>query len=250
MCLTSIALQLTRVGETTPKAATFHTACVWRWGSDLETGNYVPPGETPPGKLLESRIQSEPGALCQFSYAVDTVHDKSLWNAQQKVEEYIVQVKGFNRSKKPRRPWQDGSENNTSVYIMGSQIFFKRTKSTSRREASVKYKLHPWIEKAAKQSAWFPNPDRPIVLEPCNGVLRDINDSVPPYLRTGDLVWISFFVEFVIGINHWSTTFSPREIIRVGTVSSDLVGDQPPGVTLLEGSEDRLRAGDKISIRT
>ena len=38
------------------KMARFYTAGIWRWNSSLETGNYVPPGETPPARLAESRM--------------------------------------------------------------------------------------------------------------------------------------------------------------------------------------------------
>ncbi|KAI0359247.1 hypothetical protein OH77DRAFT_1374941, partial [Trametes cingulata] len=204
--------------------AVFHTVGIWRWNSDMETGNYVPHGESAPAKLAESRIQSEPGSLCQFSYAIGTNHDKTLWEAQTVFEKLATSTKGFNRSKKTRRSWQNGSNTN-SPYVLSSQMFLKRTQFTSRKEASVSYPLHPWIANAAKNTSYFPNPDRPAVFEPLGSRLCDIKDCNPPYLRTGDLVWISFFVEFIIGMNNWSTTFTLYEFVRVGTVSPDLVGD-------------------------
>lgn len=36
--------------------AIFYTAAVWMWNSDLETGNFVPPGATALGKVSESRL--------------------------------------------------------------------------------------------------------------------------------------------------------------------------------------------------
>ncbi|KAI0349062.1 hypothetical protein OH77DRAFT_1440637, partial [Trametes cingulata] len=54
---------LSRIGEKASKPATFHTAGVVRFVSDMETGNYVPPGKTPPGNLAESRIQDTPSPL-------------------------------------------------------------------------------------------------------------------------------------------------------------------------------------------
>ena len=38
------------------KMARFYTAGIWRWNSNLDTGNYVPAGETPPARLAESRM--------------------------------------------------------------------------------------------------------------------------------------------------------------------------------------------------
>lgn len=45
----------------------FHTVAVWRWGSDPETGNFVPPGETAPAKLAESRVYVVWFMTCMYS---------------------------------------------------------------------------------------------------------------------------------------------------------------------------------------
>ncbi|KAH9846473.1 hypothetical protein C2E23DRAFT_744026, partial [Lenzites betulinus] len=229
--------------------AIFYTAAVWRWNSSLETGNFVPEGETAPAKLAESRIQTAPSSLCQFSYALDTHRDKTLWEAQQAFETYIKDIPGFNKSKKTRRAWQDGADGSRSAYVMSAQMFFKRTRSTAKREASVKYVLHPWIEAASKTTSYFPNPDRPSLFEAAKGRLMNISECDPAYIRTGDLVWISFFAEFIIGLNNWSTTFTPYEVVRVATVSPDLVGE---GLSVSDEDEDPrpcLAAGLAFNIR-
>ncbi|KAJ8457466.1 hypothetical protein ONZ51_g11514 [Trametes cubensis] len=236
-----------RVGEKATKPAIFHTAAVWRWNSDMETGNYVPIGEVAPTKLVESRIQNEPGTLCQFSYAVDTQHDKSIWAAQQLLEKYVQSVKGFNPHKKSRRPWQDGSNRN-EVYVFSAQMSFKRTKYTARKEASLQYTLHPWIADVVAKTSYFANPDRPSLFEPRAGKLIDLKDCETPHLRTGDLVWIGFYVEFIIGLNHWSTTLTPYEIVRVATVTPSLVGDGQYFDDGMDVPRQRLQAGDVIPI--
>ncbi|KAH9895265.1 hypothetical protein C8Q73DRAFT_645035 [Cubamyces lactineus] len=234
-----------RVGEKATKPAIFHTAAVWRWNSDMETGNYVPVGE--PSYSNNCYSQNEPGTLCQFSYAVDTQHDKSVWAAQQVLERYVKTVKGFNPHKKTRRPWQDGADR-SGVYVFSSQMFFKRTKYTSRKEASIRYTLHPWIADAVAKTPYFANPDRPSLFELHAGKLVDLHDCDTPHLKTGDLVWIGFYVEFIIGLNHWSTTFTPYEIVRVATVAPSLVGDGQYFDDGMDTPRQRLQAGDAIPI--
>lgn len=80
----------------------FHTAAVWRYSSNLETGNFVLPGHGAETQVSESRMygttfllclqmlidrcefdsQWELNSYCQLSYAIDTQHDKSIWDAQ------------------------------------------------------------------------------------------------------------------------------------------------------------------------
>lgn len=81
--------------------AVFHTAAIWIWNADMQTGNYVPANETAPTKIAENRVcvtffphlliytltnysrsQDQPNYLCQFSYAVDTTRNKSLYDTQ------------------------------------------------------------------------------------------------------------------------------------------------------------------------
>ena len=50
----SYLVQLVPRGQ--KKLARFYTAGIWRWNSDLETGNFVPPGKVPPARLAESRM--------------------------------------------------------------------------------------------------------------------------------------------------------------------------------------------------
>lgn len=86
---------------------------------------------------------------------------------------------------------------------MSAQIFSKRSRYSGKREASIKYPLHPWITEATKKpSVYYANPDRPKIFQAVHGALQNITESgQPPYLKTGDLVWLSFSVEFIIGLH-------------------------------------------------
>ncbi|KAI0661157.1 hypothetical protein C8Q70DRAFT_911754 [Cubamyces menziesii] len=235
------------------KEAVFHTACIFKWGSDPEVGNYVPNGATAFCRVPEGRIQTQPNYLCQFSYVMDTSRDRQIWDAQKAFEDYIQRIPGFNKAQKNRRTWQDGSvaDGPASSYVFTSQVFMKRAPTTQHREADISYQLHDWIKAATgPKSSYFANPDRPEVFDLCEGELRSIKAATPPYLRGGDLVWISFSVEFVIGLDLWHTSLVPLEIIRVALLSSDLVGGA--GTRYLAASElaprPRLQVGMKVQL--
>ncbi|KAI1789226.1 hypothetical protein LXA43DRAFT_1096521 [Ganoderma leucocontextum] len=206
------------------KPATLWTAGVWRWSSDLDTGNFVPPGETAPARLPENRIQTIPNNLCRFTYVLDTTHDKSLWHAQAVFEEYVTNVNKFNPGKKGRREFQNGLSH-THTFHFSSQMFVKRTAYTRAKEASRAYPLHDWIKNATKKGMpYFANDEKPVLFEPDNaGGLRPLSEGFPPTLKVGDLVWMSFAVEFFIGNKFWSTNFIPYEFVRVGSVALELL---------------------------
>ncbi|KAI0352255.1 hypothetical protein OH77DRAFT_811174 [Trametes cingulata] len=227
----------------------FHTAAVYRWNSHMETGNFVLPGEQTESRVAESRIQTEISNLCQISIALDTEHDKTIWNAQKSFEAHIASTKGFNRTGKKRRTWQDGTSYSSS-YIMSSAIFVRRSNAKSQDIAKFPYELHPSIKKALDANpAYIANPNRPRMFELHAGQLRDIKESHPPYIAKGDLVWISFAVEFVIGGAAWNTTFIPYEIVRVGTLSADLMaGGQQTEGTSNTAPQQGLQAGLRVSI--
>ncbi|KAI1786565.1 hypothetical protein LXA43DRAFT_897731 [Ganoderma leucocontextum] len=206
------------------KPATMWTAAVWRWNSDLDTGNFVPPGETTPARLPESRIQTMPNNMCRFTYVLDTTHDKSLWDAQKVFEEYVMNANKFNPGKKGRREFQNGL-GYTQTFHLSSQIFVKRSAHTRTKEASRTYPLHNWIKNGTKKGMpFFANNEKPVLFEPDKeGGLRPLSEGFPPTLKVGDLVWMSFSVEFFIGNMFWSTNFIPYEIVRVGSVALELL---------------------------
>ncbi|KAH9848481.1 hypothetical protein C2E23DRAFT_739683 [Lenzites betulinus] len=240
--------------------AIFHTAAVWVWGSNLETGNFVPRGETAPstGKLSESRMQDTANNMCQFSYAVDTSNDKTLYEAQKAFEKQICKTDGFNRTQKPRRKWQEGEGSYDATYIFVAQMFVRRGFYTWKKELTLVYELHPWIREATAQGKqFFANPDRPEVFKVVDGQLRPISECTPPGLLYGDLLWISFVVEFIVSSNAWNPNFIPVEIVRVGRVSPDLVlAKSSPGADAESESNDvalptrrqRLQAGQSAAV--
>ncbi|KAI9058544.1 hypothetical protein FKP32DRAFT_1582114, partial [Trametes sanguinea] len=213
--------------------AVMWTAVVWIWNSDLRTGNFVLPGEVAPAKVMESRVC--PGALCQFSYGVDTFSDKTLYDAQTAFEAHVSQKEGFNRTRKPRRKWQEGGGSFDTTYIFTAPVFARR--GPWHKERRIPYDVPSPIRKATENPKvpFYANPDRPQIFEAINGSLHDIATCDPPALQYGDLVWISFAVEFIVGSTAWHPNFTPVEIVRVGTVAPHLVGSN----AALEGVNGR-----------
>ncbi|KAI0358765.1 hypothetical protein OH77DRAFT_1396697, partial [Trametes cingulata] len=229
--------------------AIFHTAAVWRWNSDLKTGNFVPDGCTSDA-VSESRIQRTPNNLYQFSYAVDTlllIHSPYYMLLHQAFEKHMETHPAFNMTGKDHYAWQNG-ESSTATYVLSVQVFMKRTKFTAQMEEKIPYLVHDWIVKSTEKMAWFANPDKPRIFEPQGSKLRDITEADLPYVKTGNLVWMSFYAEFIIGLNYWSTTFTPVDIIRVGTVAPHLVGN---GYKAAEDIVPRqaLNVGDVVCLR-
>ncbi|TFK80247.1 hypothetical protein K466DRAFT_504219, partial [Polyporus arcularius HHB13444] len=208
----------------TKRQAVFHSVGVWCWNSHLETGNFVPVGETAPEWLSEGRIQSSPSSLCQLSYGLDTENDKSLWHAQKAFEKFVTSREGFNAHNKQRRQWQSGQEGNDGTFILTSPIFCKRTPYTRTKEARIRYKLHEWIAAATQEdSEYFANPDRPKIGELRGDKVVDIKTCTPPGPKVGDVVWFSFVVDVFIGRQYWVTNMVPLEFIRVGRLAPDLL---------------------------
>ncbi|KAI0683361.1 hypothetical protein C8T65DRAFT_595191, partial [Cerioporus squamosus] len=235
--------------------AIFHSVGMWRWNSPLETGNFVPSGQSAPERLAEERIQSTANYRCQLSYGLDTASDKSLWEAQKARQDFIRTEKGFNVHGKERRKWQSGDDGNDSMFVLTSQLFCKRTIYSRPKEARIKYPLHPWIAEATgKDSEFFANPDRPKMLDvgpPGQPELIDVKQTSSPYMKVGDLVWFSFIVEFFIGSNYWITNAIPLEFVRVGRLSPELLASVR-GVQVGEeelAPLDRLGVGQKFELR-
>ncbi|KAI0634075.1 hypothetical protein C8Q77DRAFT_1023481, partial [Trametes polyzona] len=202
--------------------AVFHSVALWKWGP-AETGNYVPAGEQAPIGLPESRITGDVGPRCQWSYGMHTVKDKTLWDAQKAFEDYINTISTFNPHKKQRGEWQNGSK--TVHFGLSSRMFFKRTKYSSKTELRRKYELHPWIARAVTDHGYFANPDRPKTFHFHENRFCALDAFDPPEMQSGDLVWFSFSVEFVVGMNFWYTTFIPYEFVRVGSCAPHLYLD-------------------------
>ncbi len=215
--------------------------------------------------------QRVPGPRCQFAYAINTKSHKWLFDAQlvreyhdeypitrsdtlQVLDNYISGVKGFmsDPDRRPRREWQSEPDaSRAPTYVLSSQVFVRKT-AGSRKQKPVKYPLHEWIISATKENSnYLPNPDRPKTLEPHRDTLKEIATSNPPALQRGDFVWISFFVEYIVGTRAWYPAFVPLEIIRVATLAPDVlqsIDEETPADD--DGTDDDddegLNAGDTV----
>ncbi len=162
---------------------------------------------------------------------------------------------GFNKGNKHRRQWQLGDGPFDTTYLFSASIFLRRAVA-KHRERPPPYTLHPWIAQAMAEpnGQFFPNPDLPLFFEAAHGELFKIADCVPAAIQNGDLVWISFTVEFIIGGKAWNPNFVPVDIVRVGTVASHLVGtavDKVPasaGSSAPQPSRTYLQPGQKFTM--
>ncbi|KAI0735614.1 hypothetical protein C8Q76DRAFT_610480, partial [Earliella scabrosa] len=218
--------------------AVFHTAAVWRWSSHLETGNFVPRGETAPGRLPESRMhvfsqhstQTTPSNLCQIEYVISTEHDATIFEYQAKIEALMATIPSFNRANKDRRRWQTGEPPYNTRFSFSAQLFMRKpTVATAQPPPVVSYELHPWIRQAVERSDWMPNPYRPRLFACTSGQLQDISEATPPYIKRDDIVWIAFRIHIIIGADSWMPAFIPLEIIRVDTVPAALASSSDFG---------------------
>ena len=123
-------------------------------------------------------------------------------------------------------------------------MFLKRNAYNAPKEPKVKYQLHDWIAAISnnKEKGFFANPNRPRFYEisqDSNRKLLPMEMCTPPVIQFGDVVWISFTVEIIIGVK-WYTNFVAREIVRVATVLPELVGDGTWGRQPVEEATDDI----------
>ncbi|KAI0735635.1 hypothetical protein C8Q76DRAFT_599846, partial [Earliella scabrosa] len=209
--------------------AVFHTAAVWRWSSHLQTGNYVPKGETAPGRMAESKIQSVPNNLCQIEYVINTEHDTSIFFHQKRLEELFASNTSFNKANKPRRNWQLGVAPYDRRFTFTCQVFQRVSRTAkSDLEKISEYRedtcdLHPWIAKAVESPEWAPNRDCPDMYDFMSRAMQPLAEAEPRYFRKDDLVWISFRVRAIIGPDSWRPAFIPVEMVRVAVIPPALM---------------------------
>ncbi|KAI1783927.1 hypothetical protein LXA43DRAFT_902658 [Ganoderma leucocontextum] len=231
----------------TTHKAMFYTAAVWSGSSHLDTGNYVPEGQTPPGEIPEARIQRIASNRCQIDYIVNTQYDRSLFEYQEKLEELVQKNSEFNKVCRPRRNWQRGDSGYNATFTLSAQMFVRPYGYNLQKLQHPSYVVHPRVRDAVKPSGtgkpeFYPNPYRPESWDCTNGRMTRIANASPPFLQPGDIVWMSFFVEFIIGTNSWATQFTPRHFIRVATIPAMLIpvstgdNDKEPEFTIEEGA--------------
>ncbi|EIW51421.1 uncharacterized protein TRAVEDRAFT_137422 [Trametes versicolor FP-101664 SS1] len=196
----------------TDQPAVFSYAAVFSCADDYETGNLVLDKNRPPAGLPWDRRYAN--YKCNYAYAMDTTVDKSLFELQLDLEEYIQGCPGFNADGLPRREYQSG--NNPEFmqrYWVRSPMFINIGDGAARNMPRAE--LHPWVVEASRRSRWYlANPDRPSVLALEKGLLRDIRKCTPSVLYKGDVVLFTFTASFTLG-RAWATQLVPLEIVRV-----------------------------------
>ena len=140
----------------------------------------------------------------------------------------------FNPTPKPRRSWQKGDGGHDVTFTFSAQIFVRPFGYDMAKLKNPPYELHPWVRDVVEpkdgstpsQQEYWPNPYRPEIWDCTTGRMLRIQNASPPFMRKGDIVWVSFHVEIIIGKKTWAPQFVPRHFIRVGAVPSELV-DSP-----------------------
>ncbi|KAF7798113.1 hypothetical protein EIP86_009328 [Pleurotus ostreatoroseus] len=200
--------------------ALFHHVGVWAWGNSFETGNYLPHGASTMDALPESRRETNVNFRCQFTFAFDTSKDGSLWELQTAVERFALSDAQFNTAQKPRRAWQgERDESANRRYLLNIPMFFQKGKGGA---PPLPYEPHPLVQKALEDNpTWYANPERPKPFSMEGKKLVDLKDATEPTFRRGDVVWMTFSVQLILGAKAWWTELVPKCFVRVGRVPMD-----------------------------
>ncbi|PPR00616.1 hypothetical protein CVT26_012200 [Gymnopilus dilepis] len=221
-------------------------AAVWRFNTDTNTGNFVPPEETPPIQIPTKRLQRTASFKCEIAYTIDTGVEDSFYNNLQILEEYVQTIKGFNRENNERSPWQNGSHRDS--YTLTSKLFVKKGLSNIKEPS---FTPHEWLTrgvKAQKTHEYVINPRRPLYFDLVNEKAVQLENSKPARYRAGDIIWFAFKVTFYIGSQYWSSEITPLEFMRVAHGSKyGLSGDDEDEDD--QGNQRKsLADGDSISV--
>ncbi|KDR81137.1 hypothetical protein GALMADRAFT_61111 [Galerina marginata CBS 339.88] len=229
------------------KVAILAHAGLWSWNSDLRSGNFVPPGKKAPEGLPDSRMQTELSYKCEVTYTIETSVDESIYVLFKALESHVCSRQNFNRSKRERRKWQDGTERQR--FAMSSKIVVKKSpfNTTQGTPLSTPYETHPWVLDALNDQAeqvYIANPESPRYLERQGEVLVDLFDTEDSNFRRGDIIWFSFKLGFYVNRDHWAPEIIPIAFIRVA-VSPDPPVSNPDysSYTTTEDDYDELKAG-------
>uniref|UniRef100_A0A8H8CFA2 Uncharacterized protein n=1 Tax=Psilocybe cubensis TaxID=181762 RepID=A0A8H8CFA2_PSICU len=210
------------------KVAVLVHAGIWKWTTDLETGNFVPYGEEAPEGVPDGQIQDEPSFKCKFSYAFDTSRDTSIWDNIKIFEDHVCRQPGFNKGNRPRRPWQNGrSSTNRDKYIINTRVFANRSAFNTKEggEYKVPYEVHPWLKEGITrfpEAHQIPNPDRPKYFEFTENRISSLADSNEPTFKQGDIIWMTFKLGFVVTGGYWWPEIIPIEFVRVGKLPEQI----------------------------
>ncbi|RDX47462.1 hypothetical protein OH76DRAFT_1354144 [Lentinus brumalis] len=198
-----------RAGTTTP--ASFVFAGVFAEADPYETGNLVPLKTALPPGLDDSANHA--GYKAAYSYALDTYHDKELWEFQKALDTYMANLDGFNSRGVKRRTWQDGSTWHVRYWFRVPMFLTCETRG-ARPEAPPG--LHAWVVAAHKKTKNYrANGVRPLVCGLENGRLKNIGECTPNVLEYGDVVSIVFSMVYVEDREDWGPVPMVTHVIRV-----------------------------------
>ncbi|KAJ3548226.1 hypothetical protein NMY22_g1347 [Coprinellus aureogranulatus] len=201
-------------------------AFIIRYATPLETGTFVPDGETLPKGITQYNRKTEPGLQVNISLSFDVSMDREFHSHIAALEEWAKsqpKIKGTGRPKS-RTAWNNLADVAAqSKFTVTSRVFRpadgarRKRKAESKKTSALGYALHPWIKEAtaARDAEWEPNPDRVQFFHKEGDIMIRIEDSANPSLRYGDLTKVLFKVMFTASTATWGMSFSPVQVMRV-----------------------------------
>ena len=142
------------------------------------------------------------------------------YSFSQAVERFALSDAQFNTAQKPRRAWQgERDESANRRYLLNIRMFFQKGKGGA---PPLPYEPHPLVQKALEDNpTWYANPERPKPFSMEGKKLVDLKDATEPTFRRGDVVWMTFSVQLILGAKAWWTELVPKCFVRVGRVPMD-----------------------------
>ncbi|RPD64427.1 hypothetical protein L226DRAFT_569864 [Lentinus tigrinus ALCF2SS1-7] len=203
--------QICVVGSQTP--ANFVYAGVFAEADPYETGNFVWGDAPADPRLPQSRIARYPGFKAAYSYAIETYHEKEIWELQAILDDHMGSVRGFNTRGVKRRLWQNGTTWHLRYYFHTPMFL---TNESRVGQPPAPEGLHEWVVAAHNKSKLYrANPIRPAVCGLEGGRMRKIADCTPDVLEYGDVVNLVFTLAYVEDRDNWGPVPFVSHIIRV-----------------------------------
>lgn len=144
----------------------------------------------------------------------------------------MSQVKGFNPTNLPRRPYLSGLDAKYRSRFWMQTPMFIRSSSSSENGSSIAH-LHPWVVQADRQSKMFrANPDRPRVWLKDGDVAVPIGNREHGALQCGDVVAVSFTVTYHVTSSNWFPQFHPADIVLLKSGEVDATDYSAPMIDL------------------
>lgn len=110
---------------------------------------------------------------------------------------------------------------------MTSPLFERKTVFNSVQEP-LSYDLDRSIEDALIGQKWFANPDRVRFFSYEDNGLVHLKNTLVPYLASGDVVWFSFTMQYVVNNVSWGPDLQLVDVVRVGRFEGKV--EHPVGI--------------------